>query len=593
MKELGERFEVLMRSGSRYAEPVVVNQVKVDLERGFTPGKMECEVLITEDTKVDVGNPVRFKVDGSVFFYGYVFKMKPTKDNTLKLTCYDQLRYLKNKDTYVYEDITYSQLLQRICTDTGLAMGNVEDTGFKIVGRIEENKEYYEMLKVAYEETLSKTNKIFVLYDKGGNICLQDINSMKVNDFVLDEDSFCDFDYEVSIDDNTYNRIKIDKIDDATSTVEPFILQDEGNVAKWGVLQYYAQTTEKDETVIPKAKGLLALLNRPTRSFKSKQVIGSDKVRQGSLIPVHFKLYDLEINGRMLVEKVTHTFEMNHHFMEMQLFNKDIMPPIEVDNIFKNERQQGQGGEGGDSGSADGQYGVPCEMPNEGKLMNMQATAYTPDPAENGGYSTTAMGTPLVRGVAAVDPNVIPLGTVLWVEGYGYVRAEDTGGAIKGNRIDLLFPTKEEARRFGRRNVRIKVMPPGFTPPSSGSGGSISGSGAGGKLLNAAKSYNGMKYVYGANGRGGIDCSGLIDQSLRKIGLPPSSGRLTSRNIGSDSRFSSISKSQLSVGDICVMPGRHVAIYAGDGKCYEATPPRVGYYNMSRNNYTRFYRVKG
>ena len=112
-------------------------------------------------------------------------------------------------------------------------------------------------------------------------------------------------------------------------------------------------------------------------------------------------------------------------------------------------------------------------------------------------------------------------------------------------------------------------------------------------MLNAAKAYNGMKYVYGANGRGGIDCSGLIDQALRKIGLPPSSGRLTSRSIGGDRRFTSISKSQLSVGDICVMPGRHVAIYAGNGKCYEATPPRVGYYNMSRNNYTRFYRVKG
>lgn len=593
MNELGDRFEILMRSGSRYAEPVVINQVKVDLERGFTPGKMEFEVLITEDTKVDVGNPVRFKVDGKVFFYGYVFKMKPTKENTLKLTCYDQLRYLKNKDTYIYQDITYSQLLKRICSDTGLTLGDVQDTKFKIVGRVEENKEYYEMLKVAYEETLSKTNKIFVLYDKGGNICLQDINSLKVNDFILDEDSFCDFDYEISIDDNTYNRIKIDKIDDVNATVEPFVLEDKSNVSKWGVLQYYAQTTEKDDTVIPKAKGLLALLNRPTRALKSKEVIGNTNVRQGSLIPVHFKLYDLEINGRMLVEKVTHTFETNHHFMEMQLFNKDIMPPIEVDNIFKNERSQNQESGSSEGGSANGQYGVPCAMPSEGRLMTMRATAYTPDPAENGGYSTTAMGTPLVRGVAAVDPKFISLGTVLWVEGYGYARAEDTGGAIKGNRIDLLFPTKAEARQFGRRNIRIKVMPKGFTPPSSGSNNSVSGNSPGIRMLNAAKAYNGMKYVYGANGRGGIDCSGLIDQALRKIGLPPSSGRLTSRSIGGDRRFTSISKSQLSVGDICVMPGRHVAIYAGNGKCYEATPPRVGYYNMSRNNYTRFYRVKG
>lgn len=92
------------------------------------------------------------------------------------------------------------------------------------------------------------------------------------------------------------------------------------------------------------------------------------------------------------------------------------------------------------------------------KVLTMNATAYTPDPAENGGYSTTAMGTPLRRGVVAVDRRVIPLGTKLYIEGYGYARAEDTGGAIKGNKIDLLFETKAESRKFGRRNVKVYIL---------------------------------------------------------------------------------------------------------------------------------------
>ncbi|MDY6065663.1 MAG: 3D domain-containing protein [Finegoldia sp.] len=93
-----------------------------------------------------------------------------------------------------------------------------------------------------------------------------------------------------------------------------------------------------------------------------------------------------------------------------------------------------------------------------GRKITMEATAYTDDPAENGGYSVTALGTPIKPGVAAVDPNVIPLGTNLYVEGYGHARAEDTGGAIKGNRIDLVFSSKAESNAWGRRTVEVTIL---------------------------------------------------------------------------------------------------------------------------------------
>lgn len=84
--------------------------------------------------------------------------------------------------------------------------------------------------------------------------------------------------------------------------------------------------------------------------------------------------------------------------------------------------------------------------------MNMTATAYT--------YTgnCTATGTTTKRGVVAVDPSVIPLGSRLYIEGYGYARAEDTGGAIKGNRIDVFLPSYSEARRYGRRQVTVYIL---------------------------------------------------------------------------------------------------------------------------------------
>lgn len=92
-----------------------------------------------------------------------------------------------------------------------------------------------------------------------------------------------------------------------------------------------------------------------------------------------------------------------------------------------------------------------------GATYNMTATAYTSDPAENGGYSVTALGTPLRVGVCAVDPNVIPLGSTIHVEGHGTCVAEDTGGAIKGNRVDVLKGSKSESAQWGVRNVKVTV----------------------------------------------------------------------------------------------------------------------------------------
>ena len=94
------------------------------------------------------------------------------------------------------------------------------------------------------------------------------------------------------------------------------------------------------------------------------------------------------------------------------------------------------------------------------EVMSMVSTAYDPSPSSCWPYADglTATGHRAGRGVCAVDPRVIPLGTQLWVEGYGYAVACDTGGAIKGNRIDLCFNTRAEAVVWGRRNVLVYIV---------------------------------------------------------------------------------------------------------------------------------------
>lgn len=101
------------------------------------------------------------------------------------------------------------------------------------------------------------------------------------------------------------------------------------------------------------------------------------------------------------------------------------------------------------------------EMPSRGgnwrRPMEMEATAYYPGRRSCGRWATgyTATGAKAEKGVVAVDERVIPMGTRLYIPGYGFAVAADRGGAIKGRRIDLCFDTYEEAVEFGRRRIWV------------------------------------------------------------------------------------------------------------------------------------------
>ena len=109
-----------------------------------------------------------------------------------------------------------------------------------------------------------------------------------------------------------------------------------------------------------------------------------------------------------------------------------------------------------------GEYAAFARFANRGiqrtayigaSAMNMIATAYTA--GCDGCSGITAIGRPAGHGIVAVDPRVIPLGTRLYIPGYGFALAGDTGGAIRGNRIDLGFNSLRDAIEFGRREVTV------------------------------------------------------------------------------------------------------------------------------------------
>ncbi|KLA45263.1 cell surface protein precursor [Ligilactobacillus ruminis] len=92
------------------------------------------------------------------------------------------------------------------------------------------------------------------------------------------------------------------------------------------------------------------------------------------------------------------------------------------------------------------------------KTLTMSATAYSTEANGMGTYSATGINLKQHPSCVAVDPSVIPLGSIIWVSGYGVSVAGDTGTAIKGNVIDLHFATVAQSMAWGRRTVTVKIL---------------------------------------------------------------------------------------------------------------------------------------
>mgnify|MGYP007112105293 CR=1 FL=1 len=101
--------ELLIQHGNKVFQPVVEEGITWSTERKNTPGQLTFKVIKDDIINFTEGDAVRMKVNGTGVFYGFVFKKKRDKQGIITVTAYDQLRYLKNKDTYVYTNKTASE----------------------------------------------------------------------------------------------------------------------------------------------------------------------------------------------------------------------------------------------------------------------------------------------------------------------------------------------------------------------------------------------------------------------------------------------------------------------------------------------------
>lgn len=316
-------IELLIQGqGGKIYQPVVEDGVRWETNRKGAPSTLEFTVIKDALISFPEGSKVQLKVDGKGVFIGYVFQKSRDKEQRIKVVAYDQLRYFKNKTTFRYTAKTASELLRMIAGDyPQFTLGTIEDTGYRIAARNEVDKTLVDIMLNALDITVAKTNRLFILYDDFGKITLRNAENLKLKT-LIDNETAENFDYTTTIDEDTFNQIRLVYENDKTGKREVFIARDSTNIGNWGLLEYSA-TISKDTSAKAMADGLLALKNRKTRNLTIRNALGDPSVRAGCSLPIHLNLGDIVTQQYLMCESVTHYFSPDYHTMDLTLFDSN------------------------------------------------------------------------------------------------------------------------------------------------------------------------------------------------------------------------------------------------------------------------------
>lgn len=266
---------------------------------------------IDDELKIPNGSNVWFSYEGKKIFCGFVFKYTVNKEKEISVTAYDQLRYCKAKDEIVVLKDTSTSLVKRMCTYFGLRTSKIADTNYVLATAIQDGKTWLDIIYDSLSETLMNAGKKYCLRDEYGEIALRDLEDLKLN-LVLGDESLCyDYDYEKSIDDDFYNRVKFYVKGDNSKDSQVIVSESESSIKKYGLLQYF-ESVDKDANISQvraKTKALLGLYNREVETL-SIECLGDISIRAGSGF---YTLIDgIGLSKPLFVKSVTHKFLPSH-----------------------------------------------------------------------------------------------------------------------------------------------------------------------------------------------------------------------------------------------------------------------------------------
>lgn len=271
--------------------------------------------------EISCGSILRFLVDDIGVFYGYIFTMGRDATGIYQITAYDQMRYLKNKETYITSNQTASQVFERVCKD------NFQDSQYKVIVPSSfiapeynhAGKTLYETIEYGIQQANINETKQYFVKDKFGVLQFTELSQEKTNLIIGDESLLTSYQYEISIDKETYNSVKIYRDNKKTGKREVWIEFDSSTQKQWGKLQTVIQAKEEQNEAQIKelANNYMKLYNRESQTMKLT-ALGRVELTAGSGFT--FQLSDLAINQAMWITSATHTYENDYHTMSLDVY---------------------------------------------------------------------------------------------------------------------------------------------------------------------------------------------------------------------------------------------------------------------------------
>lgn len=293
------------------------SEITLETNRTGSPGTLKFTVIKAGDLSFFEGDVVRFSVDGRLQFYGWVFTKIKDRWGVIQVTCYDRIRYLKANASYAFYKQKAGDIIRQIAGDLAIEVGELADTGYAIPSLIEENQSCMDIIQSAVQQTLLNTGKVYVFYDNGSGLALQEAEQLKTEVIIGDKSLLTDYSYKTDIDAQTYNYVKLSRPDEATGGADVYVAEDSANIAQWGLLQLY-QTVDGSANaaqIEEQAKIMLKYYNRRMRTL-SVNALGVVGLRAGQMVLMNVPgLGDINLNQYVLLERVTHTYKNDSHTM--------------------------------------------------------------------------------------------------------------------------------------------------------------------------------------------------------------------------------------------------------------------------------------
>lgn len=321
---------IIQHSETKNGKPIalditeVINSIKVTTYLEIKPGKLELKLKPLDSLEwVAEGALITVKVENTKLFFGFVFSFEVDQSSTCTITAYDQIRYLQCKDTLVTKNATASAIFKQICVGYGIKYKIVSASPHILPTRINDNKTYADMIAYALDKTLIDTNLWYFIRDNWGTLEFLDLYNERTNIAIGDKSLLSSFSYKTSIDDDTYNQVKLVKENSKTKKREIYIQKDSTNINRWGTLQIYeiVQDNLNDAQIKARAAMLLEYYNKPKRTLKLPKCIGNFKIKAGrSFVLVIEDLKTvLPYNQYVICSSCVHTITNDTHFMELEV----------------------------------------------------------------------------------------------------------------------------------------------------------------------------------------------------------------------------------------------------------------------------------